>query len=281
MPGLKVLSAWNVKDLAGVQQFSSLETLGLFGGKFTSLEALAALKKLTHLTVCTSRAVNADPLRDLSPLRYLSINCRKVEGLAALCRLPALRELHMHDESTCDARELRKLRKELTGWDTEFKADREKVTPSLNLEVVEQEEFDYYDGKAPFGIRTGECNEGMLDSEREWLLDQIRDVLAVKFEADKDFELPYTSGFRRSERLIIYSVPAYESLREIVLAVQEILCRARNDWIIWCQSLLGEGPEEQELPGYLDDFTVWIYPDKVMATEESAAVVRKLIEWKQ
>jgi hypothetical protein len=65
------------------------------------------------------------------------------------------------------------------------------------------------------------------------------------------------------------------------LAVQEILCRARNDWIIWCQSLLGEGPEEQELPGYLDDFTVWIYPDKVMATEESAAVVRKLIEWKQ
>jgi len=280
MPALKVFTAWNAKELTGIERFASLETLGFFGGKFSSLNSLATLKELTHLTICTSTPVSVEPLRGLYALRYLSVNCPKVRGLTELARLPALREIEMDDESTCDAKELGALRKNLTEWDAEFKADGREVQPSLHLEIVDQETFDYYDTKAAFGIRSGECNEGMLDSEREWLLAEIKDALGVKFEDEKEFELPYTSGFRRSERLIIYGVDAYESFREIVTLVQEILCQTRNDWIIWCQSLLRESPEEQEIPAEMEDFVVWIYPDKIVATEENGAVVRKLIEWR-
>jgi hypothetical protein len=145
--------------------------------------------------------------------------------------------------------------------------------------VVDQKTFDHFDTKQPFGVHAGECNDGMLDSERRWLLEQISEALEGKFEKDRDFHLPYTSGFRRSERLVIYSIAAYESFRDIVLAVQKLLCRTRNDWIIYCQSLLDEGPLEDEIPDGTQDFIVWIYPDKIVATAENAKVVQKLIEW--
>src|SRR5205823_13902169 len=118
------------------------------------------------------------------------------------------------------------------------------------------------------------------DSEREWLVEEIREALSVKFEDDKHFHLPYTGGFKRTERLIIYSVEAYESFRDIVTTVQRILCDTRNDWIIWCQSLLWESPEEQEIPDGMEDFILWIYPDRIIATEGNAAIVRKLIAWR-
>jgi hypothetical protein len=120
----------------------------------------------------------------------------------------------------------------------------------------------------------------MLSSERTWLVDQIREALLVKFEDEIDFQLPCTTGFRRSERLILYTTLAYESLREIVSTVQEILSQVRNNWIIWCQSLLHEGPDTEDIPESLRDFIIWIYPDKIMVTEEQADLVRGLIEWR-
>ena len=64
------------------------------------------------------------------------------------------------------------------------------------------------------------------------------------------------------------------------LAVQRILCETRNDWIVWFQSCLDEGPDADEKPENLEDFIVWIYPDKIVATEPNAEIVRKLIEWR-
>jgi len=72
---------------------------------------------------------------------------------------------------------------------------------------------------------------------------------------------------------------AHESFRDIASRVQTILCEMKNDWIIWCQSLLEEAPEEQEIPEGTNDFIVWIYPDKIVATKENAAIVRKLLAW--
>ncbi|MDB6112032.1 MAG: Internalin-A [Pedosphaera sp.] len=284
MPLLQVLSVHNAESLRGIERFGALGTLGIYGDAeqgFSDLSPLSGLKKLTHLTVCSLKPLDAEPLAQLHALRRLSINCPRVRGLAKLTSLPVLHEFRMDDESNCDPGELNTLRAGLTPRDTEFRNDARGLQPSLDLHVVDQETFDYYDLKAPFGIRPDECNDGMLASEREWLIARIREAVSVELKDKVDFLLPYTSGRRRSERLILYSVRAYEAFRTIALILQRILCETRNDWIIWFQSCLGEGPEdEEESFEDLENFTVWVYPNKIVATEENAEVVRELIEWR-
>jgi hypothetical protein len=279
MPRLKVLSAENLKDPAGIERFGQLETLDLSSGSFVSIDLLGKLKNMTHLEITTSKPIDIEPLSKLSALRSLYIHCRKVQGLSSLSGLPVLHEVKMNDKTLHDANELEALRLDLTSWDTEFRAERAGNRPGMNLEVVDQKTFDHYDSKAPFGILHAEFNRGMFRSERTWLLREIRAALSVKFEEDVDFHLPYTSGFSRTERVIIYSVEAYEAFRDIVATIQTVLNETRNDWIIWCQSLLWESPEDQEIPEGIEDFIVWIYRDKVMVTEAHATAVRKLVEW--
>jgi hypothetical protein len=237
MPSLKVLDAHKVQRLDGIERFGSLETLKFYEGEFSDLKPLSGLKRLTHLTICSSKQLDAAPLSGLHALRRLSINCPKVRNITALTSLPVLHQVRMDDEATCDATELSALRKDLTSWDEEFKNIHKGRTPSLALEIVDQQTFDYYDSKAPYGMVPDDFNDGMLESEREWLLRQIRESLSVFLEDDTDFHLPYTSGRRRSERVILYSAKAYESFREIALAIQRILCETRNDWLIWAQAL--------------------------------------------
>jgi hypothetical protein len=280
MPHLEVLSAENLKDLAGIERFNELETLDLSHLKSASLVLLGGLKKLTHLRISTSKPIDIGPVSKLSALRSLVISCPRVQGLSSLTGLPVLHEVKFNDEACCDADELEALRQDLTSWDTEFRAEQTGTRPGINLEIVDQKTFDYYDSKAPFGILRGEFNRGMFQSERSWLLREIRASLSVKFEEDVDFHLPYTSGFSRTERVIIYSLEAYEAFRDIAATIQTVLSETRNDWIIWCQSLLRESPEEQEIPEDAKDFIVWIYRDKVMVTEEHAEAVRKLVEWR-
>ena len=47
--------------------------------------------------------------------------------------------------------------------------------------------------------------------------------------------------------------------------IQQVLCRAKKDWIIYLQ-------DEDEI------FRVWVYAGKIMVTEGSAEVVRALIK---
>jgi hypothetical protein len=117
-------------------------------------------------------------------------------------------------------------------------------------------------------------------SEREWLENELRSTLEVNLreEIDADFFLPATTGFRRSETLVLYSLRAYQSCREIITAVQQVLCESRDDWIIYFQGLASEGPDFEELPDDARDFTVWIYPDKIMATEENAVAIREVMD---
>jgi hypothetical protein len=278
MPGLKVLKVHNVQGLEGIEKFGSLETLEFYSSSISDLSRLRGMKRLTHLTLCNSKPLNAEPLAGLHALRKLSINCPKVEGIKALSSLPVLHDIHMDNEETCDTSELNALRQDLTPAETEFKANSKGLTPSLDLEIVDQETFDYHDTKAPYGVKPGEHDDGMMESEREWLLDEIRESLSVFLEEDTDFHLPYTSGRRRSERVILYSRKTYEKFRDIALGIQKILCETRNDWIIWVQALPGEGPGEEEVED-LEDFIVWIYPDKLVATQEHGKIVQQLIEW--
>jgi hypothetical protein len=279
MPHLRVLSVQNLKDLTGTERFNELETLDFSHVNFASLELLSGLKKLTHLEISTSKPIDVEPLSKLSALRSLTINCPRVRCLSCLAGLPVLHEIKIINEASCDADELEALRQDLTSWDTEFRAEGKRTEPGINLEIVDQKTFDYYASTVPFGILHGEFNRGMVRSERSWLLRELREALSVKFEEDVDFHLPHTGGFSRIERVIIYSMEAYEAFRDIAATIQGVLSETRNDWIIWCQSLLRESPEEQEIPEGAKDFMVWIYRDKVVVAEEHAEAVRKLVEW--
>jgi len=279
MPSLKVLRVDQLRETAGIERFASLGTLKLKCGHFSNLDGVEMLKGLTHLEAWTSRPLGLGPLSALYTLRRVEILAQKVDGLSTLARLPVLHEIHMCDDTKYNRAELKVINKSLTPWTDEFKAPEEKASPALEIETVSQEMFDNYDFKEPFGIKPGECEDGMFESEREWLVGELRSVLEadLKEDFDGDFFLPGTTGFRRSERIVLYSLRAYESLRGIVTAVQQVLCETRNDWIIYFQGLASEGPNFEELPEDARDFTVWIYPDKIMATADNAAVVRELI----
>lgn len=276
MPLLKTLKVHGMQRLDGIERFGSLETLGFYGGNFSDLVPLISLKRVTHIIICNRKPLDATPLSRVHTLRSLHINCPKVRGVARLSALPALHELHMDDEETCDADELEAARKDLAPWDEQFKDNGRGLTPSLTLEIVDQDTFDYYDSKAPYGMGADECDTGMLNSERRWLLGEIGEALSAILEEDTDFHLPWTSGAQRSERVILYTAKACESFREIVLALQRVLCATKNDWIIWTQALPSEGSDETDF----EDFVVWVYPQKVVATKEHEKIVGDLIEWR-
>ncbi len=281
MPALKKLDAWGVCGLAGLPRFGALESLGLFGSHFADLAPLAGLKRLTHLTLCSSQPLDVSPLAQLLALRRLAIQCPKVTGLAALKSLPALREIRLTDEATADAAELAALRAELGSWDNEFRDPQRGLTPSLDLQVVDQETFDHYDSEAAYGVGPDQLSDYMLASERGWLIGKIREALAPHLEEDTDFHLPHTGGRQRTERVILYTAKACETFRELSLAIQRVLCECKNDWIIWTQACLGEGPSDEEIPEDLQDFIVWLYPTKIMVTAADAETVRNLIEWQR
>jgi Leucine-rich repeat (LRR) protein len=282
MPSLRVLRVSGLQSTAGIERFTQLTTLNSPSGNFSSLEGLEKLKGLTHLSISTSKSISLQPLNQLFAFRRLVVTSPNILDLSALARLPVLHEIHFGGESRYNEAELKALRAGLTPWDEEFRATTKKTSPSLEIEVVSQETFDIYDVKEPFGVQPGECQDGMFLNEGNWLLGELSSSLKIHFEegADNDFLLPGNTGFRRSEKLALYSLRAYESTREIVTAVQQVLCESRNDWIIYFQSLLGEGPDFESLPADTRDFTAWIYSDKIVVAKEDAATVRKLIDWK-
>ncbi len=284
MPSLKVLDMQGLKETTGIERFPSLNTLELTHGLFSRLDGVEKLKSLTHLEAWSSQPLSLQPLTTMYALRCVEILAPPgVTDLSALSRLPVLHEVRIgdqHDANSipCNQAELEALRKSLTPWSDEFKAPEKKTRPSFDIEIVSQETFDYYDTEA-FGIKPGECEDGMFKSERRWLQDELIDsieAINLKHGDNKDFFVTSQTAFARSEGLVLYSLRAYESLREILTAVQHILCETRNDWIIYFQGLAGEGLDWEELPEDAQDFTVWIYPDKIMATKENAAILRSL-----
>ena len=285
MPSLKVLRIYQLRDPAGMERFPSLSTLKLTYGEFSRLDGLEKLKRLTHLEAWSSQPLSLQPLSTMYGLRRVKILAPEVTDLSALSRLPVLHEVRIVDQHDakkipCNPAELEALRKSLTPWSNEFKTPHKKTSPSLAIEIVNEKTFDYYNGEAPFGIKPGECDDGMFESERRWLQDEMIDSIEafdVKHGDNKDFFVPGYGGFARSEGLVIFSLRTYELVREIMTTIQHILCESRNDWIIFFQGLASEGPASEELTEDAQDFTVWIYPDKIVATEENAAILHQLL----
>ena len=280
MPGLKVLEVASLQDTAGIERFTSLETLELTNGNFSRLDEVGTLGRLTHLRAWTNSPLSLQPLGATYALRRLDLSSARVTDLRALDRLPVLHEIVVSRASRCDWRQLKKLCEALTPWETEFKGSRTEKVPSLELDVVSESTFDLNDTGEAFGIQPGEVEAGMFREEREWVCNEIRTALKAHFPeyGEDELLLPGKSGLRRSETLVAYSIRAYESFRAIVTTIQSVLCATRNDWIIYFQSLLEEGLDAGEVPAGIRDFIVWVYPDKIMATKECAATIEKLIQ---
>jgi hypothetical protein len=247
-----------------------------------AIDEIAALKGLTHLEISTQHPISLWPLKSTFTLRSIQITgAGAVEDLSALDGLPALHEVRLGNYVDCDRIALAEVLENRTPWDIEFKAENPKATPSLGISVVSDEEFHFFNTKASYGIEPGECECGMFHSEKHWLFTQMETRLQLDFEHESDFTTPDTcGGFRRSGGMAIYTLRAYESFRQIVNHVQEVLCSSRKPWIVYFQSLLAEGPDADDLPEGVEDFTVWIYPDKIMATKENAEIVGRLLEFR-
>jgi hypothetical protein len=53
---------------------------------------------------------------------------------------------------------------------------------------------------------------------------------------------------------------------KLVTQMQQVLCNAKNDWILYFQS---EGTDPE--------FIVWVYPNKIMVSHEYEDRVRRLL----
>lgn len=266
MPDLRKIYGAIVDSLQGLERFPKLQNLDL-SGPFTSLEPLRASKALTHVQITESRVQSLEPLKGLSALRDLGLgtDARGID-LSPLYFLPALHEVWVGGKEGKPPA-LDKLRETLPSWDVEFLAAKPRHTPSLNLEVVDQETFDLYDTKKPFNWSDSDTNERLLSSELRWLQGRIEEFLEVDFEKDEDYSLSDRGNNARSTTVVLLSDRAVEAFPRLVLGIQKVLCHATKDWIIYFQS-----------DDVKEEFVVWIYPDKIMVTKEHEKTVRKLIK---
>ena len=281
MPQLLWLRSHWIANLEGIERFSGLVELDLFEaetGSGFALNALGQLKMLTTAKLISYGALDVSPLNACSRLRHLHFSAAELTGLDALKRLPVLHEVLISEERTeHDAMEAKSLRDGLSSWDTEFAADVPRPSPNFELEVVSQEEFDRFDSKEAFGIDPNEPDDRLLSHERDWLLGRIEDALKVDLTPEEDFVVPMEYREARSQTVVILSLKAYGSVRSIVASIQAELCASKKDWIIYFQALPDQGPDADELPKNVKNFTVWIYPDKIVATKADAAVISPLL----
>ena len=266
LPELRVFRGAHVSSLDGLEQFTHLTNLVNLRGNFDSLAPLAKAIHLTHANIGAGQVKSLHPLTRLHALRelWLSTEADSLD-LDVLERLPALHKVTIK----CRGREpakLATLRAQLSPWDAEFRSAQPRYTPSLDLQVVEQVEFDRYDGVEPFGVDDTDTNKGLLSSELEWLDEQLEAVFAPDFEPDVDYTIPFRWGGARSRTVVLLSEPAIAAFPRLVLAIQEVLCHCLRDWIIYFQS--------DDVDPY---FVMWLYADKMVTTDEYAAIVTELI----
>ncbi len=266
MPQLRELWGGDVISLDGLERFVSLENIQNLSGPIESLNPLSRLKKLTHLHLIDTNVQSVSPLVGLQELRvlWLGTNAENID-LSPLYELRNLHEVSL-GRGNEDFEGVKQLRLSLALWDDEFKAESPRFEPSLRVEVVDQATFDYYDTEAAYNISDNETNTRLVASELEWLDKQLDQVFAGTYKDGDDFSIPYKWMHSRSRPIVLYSERAVNEFPVLATKIQRILSHARNDWIIYIQS-----------DGVSPDFIAWIYPDKLVVTEENAKRVQQLV----
>jgi hypothetical protein len=266
MPKLRAIWGAKVNSLEGIDRFANLLSLVNISGGIAELDPLRATGKLTHVNILESRVRSLAPIAGLHALRAFRLHTQFSQiDVSPLAGLPSLHEVTVK----CAGREpdgLGKIRDRLTSWDLEFLAGSARYVPSLELEIVDQETFDFYDTKSGFGLTPVDTNSQLLSSELGWLDRRLEEVFAFGLDKDTDYSLPFRWGGARSRTVLLRSDRAVGFFRSIVLGMQHVLCHARNNWILYLQS------DETEI-----EFIVWIYPGKIVTTRECADRVQGLI----
>lgn len=180
LPRLKVIQGAHVRSLSGIEKFTNLENIINMWGEFSSLEPLRGLRKLTHVNILESKIRQLEPMSELLALRAIHISTSEASvDFSSLYRLPALHELTVRAQDEAPP-ELIKFCDELSSWDTEFYSPQCRHEPSLEIEIVDQKTFDFYDSKCGYGIVRADTNEGLLSSELSWLDERLEAVLQVE-----------------------------------------------------------------------------------------------------
>jgi len=269
MPELRAIRSAHVTSLNGLERFPKLENLVNFSGPFDSFEPLRDLKHLTHANFYRSRVASLEPLSRLVALRELWLSTEvPALDLSPLEGLPSQHNVTIQFFDPAPP-SLAKLRAELSSWDVEFRSEKPRHTPSLDIQVVDQPTFNHYDSEKPYGLKASDTNERLLSCELEWLDEQLHEVFAVDFVDDEDYTIPHPWAGARSRTVVLLSERAVEAFPRLVLGIQNVLSTANNDWIIYFQSA---EPDDN------GSFIVWVYPDKILVTEKYAANVQRLVE---
>lgn len=265
LPNLRCLQLEDCQSLSGIERFTELRNLHVGTGQVSDLTPIAGLKKLTHLNFGHNRVESLEPLRRLFALRDIWAGHNRIASVEPLRGLPVLHVVNLV-ENPVSLQEVLRLQAELTSWDEEFADPNPKVEPALQLETVDQETWDYYDTH-PFNAADLDGDDDLRSSEKSWLIEQLENALELDWTKEEDFVVPWTGNNGRSNTVMLCSQEAAGSLRAIASTIQQILCKMRNEFIIYLQTdLLGEG-----------DYIVWVYRDRILVAPPHEAVVTDLL----
>jgi hypothetical protein len=264
---LRVLDLRGCASLEGIERFLELRNLNVSSGKLHDLSPLSTLNKLTHLHIGHNEVESLAPLRRLFALRDLWAGYNRIHSIEPLVNLPVLHEVCLK-ENPVPLEDVDALERTLTSWDEEFSDPHPQTQPCLEVQIVSQETWDYYDSH-PFNLGDFDGDAGLLESEKLWLLSQIENALEVDWTKEQDFVIPSQSPQARSHTVCLMSSAAAASLRSIATAIQRVLCEARNEFIIYLQT----DHCEKDAPEYV----VWVYRDRILATDETSSTITALL----
>jgi internalin A len=144
LPNLRALDLNGVSSLDGIERFTELRNLYTGSGDLSDLSPLSSLTKLTHLNISRNKVASAAPLARLFALRRFLAMGNRIRSVEPLARLPVLHEVSLKENPVSPA-DVQALERTLAPWDDEFADPDPRTQPALDVDVVSQTEWDYYD----------------------------------------------------------------------------------------------------------------------------------------
>ena len=249
MPLLEHFTGWHFYRLDGIERYPRLRSL-VIAGCFPSLEKLACLKQLTHLTIGNDEISDIKPLLAVPELHQLRIRTKRPHDYSFLAEAPQLREVRALG---CDVPQvdLHTLSHILSGWEDRFAAAEPRPLPPLVLRahykdqtVNPPESFAYseYDETGWHGNRL------FQESEEEW----VRLQLVAALEDSGLMKLPgievvgrhvveehvpfiwfsHVNARKRELGLRLHTIHAISRLRDIIACIRGVFVRTRYRWSV-------------------------------------------------
>jgi internalin A len=269
----RILGLVGVKTISldGIDRFTTLQNITNLSGPFTDLQPLAKLPNLTHVNMYSCNVKSLDCMAEHPELREFSVSSNELINVDALRSLPKLCNARIKSELLTE-NEISRLQNGLRSWDEEFKTSTRLIEPRMEVSTVTDEQFDYYDVKNAFGVEGWDGNRMMLLSEMDWIGNQIETRLGKFLKEGDDFHWPFQVRYARSATLILYSEKATGVLANVIEQVQDVLCDAIHEWIIYLHTDMRESGSSKP------DFQVWVYRDCIQVTEKYVKIVNGLLK---